>query len=139
MDAAGNYSLMIGLNDFNITGPSSTYTGDWLEGLYGMASMSVLLDYRAGTGGTDVRAYIQTSLDGGATAMDVACALFTTTPDRRVLNLSANAPSASFSATDGTLADDTQHDGVLGTMVRLKVVSTGTWVNTALAGRVVVR
>lgn len=138
MEAPGCYALLIGGADFNITS-AATYTGDWIEFLDGMVAMSAQIDFRAGTGGTDVRAYIQTSLDDGNTALDIACMHFTMA-DRRVINFSAiNSASASV-ASDGSLPDDYMKDGLLGTRMRLKVVSAGgTWTNTVLAGRIVVR
>ncbi len=137
MDAPGSYTLPMDSGDFNIT-TAATYTGDWLDGLDGMESMSAQIDFRAGAGGTSVRAYIQTSLDGGATPLDIACLLFTVA-DRRALNFSSQNPAVAFTCSDGALADNTQHDGILGTMVRLKLVTAGTWANTVLAGRIVAR
>jgi hypothetical protein len=137
LDAPGAYVLQMDSSDFNIT-TAGTLTGDWLDGLDGMESMSALIDFRAGAGGTTVRAYIQTSLDGGATPLDIACLLFTAA-DRRALNFSSQNPAVAFTCSDGALADNTQHDGVLGTMVRLKLVTAGTWINTVLAGRIVAR
>jgi hypothetical protein len=140
MDAPGSYFLLIGGTDFNITNPG-TYTGDWQADLEGMVSCSVQLDFRAGTGGTDVRAYLQTTLDDGNTAIDLACALFTAS-ERRVLNFASTiTTSVPTTATDGALADNTIlfASGVLGTRLRLKLISTGTWTNTYLGGRMVVR
>jgi hypothetical protein len=137
MDAPGSYPLLLAGSDFNIT-TAATYEGDWLTELDGMVSMSAQLDFRAGTGGTDVRAYIQTSLDEGNTVIDIACVHFTAA-DRKVLNFSTQNPATAFTAGDGALADNTQHDGVLGNRLRLKVVSLGTWSNTALGCRIVAR
>lgn len=137
MDTPGSYALVMNSSDFNIT-TAGTYTGDWLDVLDGVVSMSAQIDFRAGTGGTSVRAFLQTSLDGGATPLDIACLLFTTA-DRRAVNFSTQNPAVAFVCSDGTMADNTQHDGILGTMVRLKLITVGSWTNTVLAGRVVVR
>lgn len=137
MQAPGSYALLLDSSDFNLT-TAGTYVGDWLDGLEDMDSMSAQIDFRAGTGGTSARVYLQTSLDGGATPLDIACLLFTTA-DRRALNFSTQNPVTAFTCTDGTLADNTQRDGTLGNMMRLKVVTVGVWTNTVLAGRIVAR
>jgi hypothetical protein len=140
MEAPGSYFLLIGGTDFNVTG-ANTYVGDWTTDLDGMASASVQCDFRAGASveGSEVRAYLQTSLDDGNTLVDIACMLFTGS-ERRVVNIAADVTSQSAAvATDATLADDTVLGGVLGNRLRLKVISVGTWTNTYLGGRMVVR
>ena len=137
MDQAGLYALPLNSNDFTITTPG-TFVGDWVEDLDGMLSATVQLDFRAGSGGTDVRAYVQTSLDWGNTPIDVASFLFTAS-SRQVINLSTTASVAATPATDGTLTDGQVLNGVLGDRLRVKVVSTGTWSNTLLAVRAAVR
>jgi hypothetical protein len=138
MDSPGSYFLLIGGTDFTITN-AGTYVGDWLTDLDGMSSASVMVDFRAGTGGeADVRAFLQTSLDDGNTPIDLACCLFSGS-ERRVFNIAADMTSTTFDATDAALSDDTVLGGILGNRLRLKLVTTGTWVNTFLGGRVVVR
>jgi hypothetical protein len=138
MDSPGLYFLVIGGTDFAITLPGE-YVGDWVTELDGMRSATVQCDFRPGSGGTDVRAYLQTSIDDGNTPVDIACMVFTAA-DRRVATVNAlETTSVPISATDAALVDDTVLAGVLGTQLRLKLVSTGTWVNTFLGGRVVVR
>jgi hypothetical protein len=140
MDAPGSYFLLIGGTDFNITN-ETTYTGDWVMDLDGMISASVQLDFRAGssTGEASVTAYFQTTLDDGNTVVDLACSVFTGSV-RVVFNVAADATSTvPLDATDGMLTADTILGGVLGNRLRLKVVSVGTWTNTYLGGRMVLR
>jgi hypothetical protein len=137
MDQAGLYALPLNGNDFTIT-TAGTLLGDWIHGLDGMLSATVQRDFRAGTGGTDVRAYLQTSLDWGNTPIDSASFLFTGS-SRQVINLSTTASVAATPATDGTLTDGQVLNGVLGDRLRVTVVSTGTWSNTLLAVRAAVR
>jgi hypothetical protein len=139
MDAPGNYALTYGGGtDFAITQPA-TYTGDVLDQLDGMATAMVQLDFRPGSGGTTVKAYVQTSIDGGATWLDIACCAFPSqTPvqaERVCIGLEAGVSGAWVSATEGTLADNQVVDGLLGNMLRVKIVSTGTWTNTFLGAR----
>jgi hypothetical protein len=140
MNAPGKYALIFaGSGDCSIT-TAGTTVGDWLTGLDGMLALTAQLTFAYGTGGTDVRAYLQTSLDGGTTAIDIACVKFALAGETVVLNFSAATPrTAQLTPTDSGLADDSAVDGVLGDRIRLKVVSTGTYANTVLAGRVVVR
>lgn len=88
-----------------------------------------------GSGGTTVDAYLQTSLDGGLTAIDIAQWHFTTASARKVYNLnSQTAQTTQITPADGALSSNTAQDGVLGPMYRVKYVTTGTYAgNTSLA------
>lgn len=136
MNSPGLYSL----GDFTIT-TAGTQTGEWVTDLEGMLAAAVSLRLSWGSGGTTVRAFVQTSLDGGTTATDIACVLFGTASEHAILNFSALTPKTTqVSSTDGALADDTAVDGVLGDRLRLKVVSTGTYAgSTILTARVTAR
>jgi hypothetical protein len=145
MDSPGSYFLLINGTDFVITAPT-TYVGDWLTDLDGMVAASVLLDFRSATGpqlldgDPYLRAYLQTSLDDGNSVIDLACVVFQNGNQQQVFNIAADGTSpAPMTATDGTLADNTILGGLLGNRLRLKCVTQGTWVNTYLGGRVVVR
>lgn len=81
---------------------------------------------RAG-GGTDAKAWVQTSLDGGTSWVDIACFAFTTTTADRMYNLTAAAVTAIATPTDGTLADNTSVTGFLGALYRTKLTTTGTY------------
>ncbi|MER9306784.1 hypothetical protein [Mesorhizobium sp. M0496] len=136
MDNPGIYSL----GDFAITA-AGTQVGEWITDLDGMHSALLQLRLAYGSGGTTIRAYLQTSLDGGTTAVDMACVLFGTASETAILNFSALTPKLTQVApTDGTLADDTAIDAIIGTMLRLKLVSTGVYAGqTLLSARVVTR
>lgn len=127
-----------GGNDLSITAAATTVCTA-ITGLTGMQSLTVSLRFAYGSGGTTVRAYAQTSIDGGNTWIDIASKLFTTSSDHKVWNFSALTPKTTpATPSDGALSDDTAVDGILGDRVRLKVVSTGTYAgNTTLVGRVV--
>jgi hypothetical protein len=79
-----------------------------------------------GSGGTTLDAWVQTSIDGGETWIDVCNFRWTTAGNRRLYNLSADTPITTVhTATDGTLAANTAKDGVIGRQWRVKYTSTG--------------
>lgn len=128
-----------GATDLTITA-AGTVVCDAITGLKGMLALLVSLRFAYGSGGSAVRAYVQTSADGGNTWFDVANVLFGTASETRILNLSAVPSRLATIPGDGALADDTLVDGLIGDRVRLKVVSTGTYAaDTVLAGRIVAR
>ena len=131
---------LVSLGDFSIT-TAGTQTGTVVDDLDG--ALSVLLSARLsyGEGGTTVKAFIQSSPDGGTTWVDMVCFAFAVASEHAVYNLSALTPkTTAVTPTDGTLSDDTAVDGLLCDRLRVKVVSTGTYAgSTVLSVRAVVR
>lgn len=125
-------------SDLSITAAATTICTA-ITGLTGMQSLTVSLRFAWGSGGTAVKAYLQTSIDGGNTWIDIACVVFGTASEHAALNFSALTPKITqVTPSDGAMSDDTAIDGILGDRVRLKVVSTGTYAgNTLLVGRMV--
>lgn len=81
-----------------------------------------------GSGGTSADAWVQTSLDGGASWIDVADFHFTTANGRFVFNLSSATPvTTEYTPTDGTLAANTAKDGLIGPLWRVKYTTVGTY------------
>lgn len=136
MNAPGLYSL----GDFTITA-AGTVTGEWVTDLNGMLAAALQMRLAYGSGGTSIKAYVQTSFDGGTTIVDVACFTFTTASAVKIRNLSALTPKITDSTpSDGAMTDDTSLDGALGDRLRLKIVSVGTYAgSTVLSGRLVAR
>lgn len=131
----------LSLGSFSIT-TAGTQTGDWTTAsLEGLLALCAQLRLAYGSGGTTVKAYLQTTLDDGTTPIDIACFTFTTASAVKARNLSSLTPkTADVTPTDATLTDDTSVDGILGDQFRLKVVSTGTYAaSTTLTGSMVVR
>ena len=124
--------------DFAVT-TAGTYLGQWVSGLDGMRSMSAQLSLSGASGGTTIDAYLQTSLDGGATAIDIANEHWTTSPAVKVLNFFTDVEVDAFAPTDGSMSSNTNQQGILGNMVRLKLVTVGTYTNTVVAGRIATR
>ncbi|MBB3297895.1 MULTISPECIES: hypothetical protein [unclassified Rhizobium] len=91
-------------------------------------NLAVQAKFNYGSGGTSVDVYLQTSLDGGQTWIDIANFHFTTSSATAIFNLSAATPkTTAVTPTDGSLAANTCVDGILGAQFRTKVVSVGTY------------
>jgi hypothetical protein len=78
-------------------------------------------------GGTTAKAWVQTSLDGGVTWVDIASFAFTTSTATRVYHLTPVAVTTIATPTDGTLTDNTAVNGILGDRFRVKLTTTGTY------------
>lgn len=105
-------------------------------GLGGMNYLTAEAIFLYGAGGTNVTAYVQTSLDNGATWFDIMCFQFTTAAASKISAVTTNIAPATqaFAPTDGTLTADTIIQGILGDRIRLKYVTTGTYTGaTSLA------
>lgn len=126
-----------GSSDLNISA-AGTFICDPITNLIGMQSLTAFLRFAYGSGGSAVKAFLQTSLDGGNSWMDIACLAYAQASRVHALNFSALTPKGLVVPTDGAMADDTVLDGLLGDRVRLKAVVTGTYAGqTALVARMV--
>lgn len=137
MIAPGLYSL----GDIAIT-QAAIYVGDWVVGLDGMTGANVQLAMKYGSGTASGTVYLQTSLDGGTTAIDIGAVSIGTVSAVSVLNFSGLTPVISDPVTpsDAALTADTAVDGILGDRLRVKVVTSGTYAgSTVLSGRFVGR
>lgn len=120
------------LGDFSIS-TASTQVGEWVKYFDGVTSLTVQFRLAYGSGGTSVKAYLQTSLDQGTTPIDIACVVFASASEVNVLNFSGLTPKLTqVVPTDGALTDDTAVDGVLGDRFRIKLVSTGVYAGSTI-------
>lgn len=77
---------------------------------------------------TSVTAYVQTTLDGGTTWVDVIAFQFTTASATKIGNVRRTTPVTTLATpTDGTLTANTAVDGILGDQLRVKWTSSGTY------------
>ena len=80
-----------------------------------------------GSGGTSVKAWVQTSFDGGVTWNDIMAFAFTTSSARKAMAVRHAAQATPFTITDAALADDTTRDNMIGDQTRVKVTTVGTY------------
>lgn len=90
------------------------------------AAFAFVFDY--GSGGTTIDAYLQTSIDGGASWCDVANFHGVQTDLTKIINLSSLTPvTSSVTPGDGVIGANTALDGILGQHWRVKLKSAGTY------------
>jgi hypothetical protein len=80
-----------------------------------------------GSPGTSAKAWVQTSIDGGATWLDLACFAFSTSSAVKAARLPGQALKSPAAIAEGTLADDSAVDGPFGERFRVKVTSVGSY------------
>jgi hypothetical protein len=111
-----------------------------IQNLEGILAATIEAKLSYGSGGTTLKAWVQVTLDDGQTWIDIANFAFTTAGATKVINLSGLTPvTTAFTPTDGSMADNTVQDGVLGSAMRVKLTSTGTYSNTVLSVKVSAR
>ncbi len=109
-----------------------------VDRLDGMASVSLQAAFVYGSGGTACVAVVQTSLDQGASWVDVCRFDFATANATKIANIMASGAVAPASV--AALGAEGKLDGILGDRLRAKVTTTGTYAgNTSLAVRAAVR
>jgi len=112
----------------DITTAVTAFTTTPVIGFAKAKSLEIQCDFTYGSGGTTVKVWVQTSFDAGTTWVDIANFAHTTASLRRLYNLSALTPVTTvYTATDGTLADNTAKDGLIGDQLRVKMTTTGTY------------
>jgi len=92
--------------------------------------LTVQSTFTYGSGGTSAKAWLQTSIDGGTTWIDIAGFAFTTSSATRVYSLDTTAVTTIYTPTDGTITDNTAKNGILGDRFRVKYTTTGTYADS---------
>lgn len=132
----GDYSLC----DLAVTTALSGVAQTPIQNLEGIVAATIIAKFSYGSGGTGLKAWVQVTVDDGQTWMDIACFAFTTGSAIKAVNLSGLTPvTTAFAPSDGAMADDAVKDGVLGSAMRVKITSTGTYSNTIISVKVSVR
>lgn len=123
-----NNGQRINLLDLTITTALPATATTPIKQFSGSEYLAVEAIFTYGSGGTSAKAYVQTTLDGGVTWIDIMSFAFagvTASKVSAVVYTTALAPA--ITPTDGTLADNTILSGLLGSQIRVKYVTTGTY------------
>src|SRR5579859_3692191 len=129
--------MMLTLANVAVGAAQSAVVANSYTGLQGdqkpRNGLTIQANFAAGNGdGTSVDAYVQTSLDGGTTWIDMANFHFTTANASKAINLSARTPvTTQATPSDGSLAANTAVDGILDDALRVKWTSLGTYTGAA--------
>ena len=93
-----------------------------------VTSLTLQCVFTYGSGGTTAKYWVQTSFDGGTTWIDIACFDHAQASLNRVYNLTrGTAVTSVYTVTDGTLTANTSKDGVIGSNLRVKRTTVGTY------------
>lgn len=132
----GAYTLL----EMPLTAANNAVAMSSITDLEGMQAVTLEAQLGYGSGGTTCKVWVQTTLDNGQTWIDIACFAFGAAGGIKVVNLSGMTPvTTAFAPSDGALADNTFIDGVLGTALRAKITSTGTYASSGVAVRACAR
>jgi hypothetical protein len=111
----------------------------FIDGLESATAVTLQANFTYGSGGTNLKVDVETSLDQGTTWIPITRFAFTTASAEKVVNLSGLTPVTTV-YTPATLSDDAVKDGILGDRLRCRITSTGTYGgNTSLSIRASVR
>lgn len=109
-----------------------------IDRLEGMTSVTLFARLVYGSGGTACLVVVQTSLDQGASWIDVCRFDFATANASKSANVSASAAAAV--AAVAALSAEGKVDGVLGDRLRCKITTTGVYAgSTSISVRAAVR
>lgn len=118
----------LALMNETITTAQAAVTKTAVTGLAKAKALTLHCIFTYGSGGTSAKVWVQTSFDGGTTWVDIANFAHTTSSLSRAYNLSGlTALTSVYTVTDGTLADDSCKDGLIGDQLRVKFTSVGTY------------
>ena len=111
----------------------------FIDGLDWMAAVTLQANFTWGSGGTNLKVDIETSLDQGLSWVPIARFAFLQASAEKLFNLSGLTPKTTV-VIPATLSDDTVIDGILGDRLRARITSTGTYAgNTSVSVRAAVR
>jgi hypothetical protein len=108
-------------------GAAGVFIGDWIGDFLGAEILALRASFTSGVGGNFIKIYFQTSLDKGATAIDVAPMKFTRASAAAGANVSAARSAALFTPSSQALTPGALAGAVLGDRFRAVVVVFGAY------------
>lgn len=96
-------------------------TQGYVENLDGMKSATLSANFVYGSGGDTLKVVVETSLNQGATWVEIARFAFAQASAEKVVNLSGLTPVTTVYA-PAALSDDTVKDGILGQRFRARIL-----------------
>lgn len=93
----------------------------YLDSLDGMLAATLSANFVYGSGGDTLKVIVETSLNQGATWIEVARLAFATASAEKVVNLSALTPVTTVYSPNG-LSDDAVKDGIFGPRWRARII-----------------
>ncbi len=95
-----------------------------------ITGLTIEANFVVGGGGTTAIAFVQTTLDG-TNYIDIMAFAFTTTSGRKILSVTRQAAILVDLVPDvDALTSDTAIDGIIGSKLRGRLVTTGTYTGT---------
>lgn len=119
----------------NVTDPpaGADQLGPVRDNFHGLKGLAIEGELVYGSGGTTIDVWVQTSLNGGLTWIDIAQFAFGVASARRMYNLTNAAVTAQATPGDGVLANNTAVNGFLGESFRVKYTVVGTYAGGTIA------
>lgn len=123
----GQYAIVLPAT--TITTAVTGVAGTVFKGLSGVRYLVCQCIFTYGSGGTNATMYLQTSFDQGTTWVDIMAFQFTTATATKIsaVNTYIAPASQAFAPTDGSLTANTIIQGALGSRIRSKLTTTGTY------------
>jgi hypothetical protein len=98
-----------------------------VEGFAGIQAATIRGQLAYGSGGGTFKAWVQTSLDNGENWQDVCCFAGATASFVKEFTVSGMTPvTTAYTPTQAAMADDSCKDGILGSLWRVVITTTGT-------------
>lgn len=125
-------------NSFPITGPGVTRY-PWITGLHGLSGVSIQAQLAYGAGGEEITVYVQSSIDGGDTAFDIAAFEFRQESQLWLASVAATSGQGAVAPPVEALEPGQAFGGILGDRLRVVAKVKGTYRDTFLRVAVATR